>query len=127
VPMITYEETLPVSQALTWRPTMAVPSDVTVPIACRHHGGFPLAELRAMDKNLRVPVRTPALDEETTVGPAVEAVSREPDISRRCGVGSIAQVDPGARTHRGRPLRELAAQARGVLDVAARRAGGQVA
>jgi glucosyl-3-phosphoglycerate synthase len=49
------------------------------------------------------------------------------DISRRFGVGSIAQVDLEVRTHRNRPLHELAPQARDVLDVALRRAGVRVA
>ncbi|HLN06537.1 MAG TPA: glucosyl-3-phosphoglycerate synthase [Acidimicrobiales bacterium] len=45
------------------------------------------------------------------------------DISRRFGVRSIAQVDLEVRTHRNRPLHELAPQACDVLDVALRRAG----
>ena len=45
------------------------------------------------------------------------------DISRRFGAGSIAQVDLDVRTHRNRPLHELAPQARDVLEVALRRAG----
>jgi len=49
------------------------------------------------------------------------------DIWRRFGVGSIAQVDLEVRTHRNRPLHELAPQARDVLDVALRRAGAVVA
>ena len=49
------------------------------------------------------------------------------DISRRYGVGSIAQVDLEVRAHRNRPLHELAPQARDVLDVALRRAGVRVA
>jgi glucosyl-3-phosphoglycerate synthase len=44
------------------------------------------------------------------------------DISRRFGVISIAQVDLDVRTHRNRPLHELAPQARDVLEVALRRA-----
>ena len=48
------------------------------------------------------------------------------DISRRYGVGSIAQVDLDVRTHRNRPLHELAPQARDVLDVALGRAGVRV-
>ena len=48
------------------------------------------------------------------------------DISRCYGVGSIAQVDLDVRAHRNRPLRELAPQARDVLDVALRRAGLRV-
>ena len=44
------------------------------------------------------------------------------DISRRNGPGSIAQVDLDVRTHRNRPLYELAPQARDVLDVALSRA-----
>jgi len=48
------------------------------------------------------------------------------DISRRYGVGSIAQVDLEVRTHRNRPLYELAPQARDVLDAALRRAGPRV-
>ncbi|MGA3354378.1 MAG: glucosyl-3-phosphoglycerate synthase [Acidimicrobiales bacterium] len=45
------------------------------------------------------------------------------DISRRYGTGSIAQVDLEVRTHRNRPLHELAPQARDVLQAALRRAG----
>jgi len=45
------------------------------------------------------------------------------DIWRRYGTGSISQVDLDVRTHRNRPLHELAPQAREVLDVALRRAG----
>ena len=99
VSMITYEQTLPVSQALTWRPTMAAVSDVTTPIACYHHGGFPVAELRAMKKNQRVSACTPARDENAIVG------------ARRGALGRI----------------ELAPQARDVRDVALRRAGVRAA
>jgi len=49
------------------------------------------------------------------------------DISRRFGVGSIAQVDLDVRAHRNRPLHELAPQARDVLEIALRRAGVQIA
>ena len=48
------------------------------------------------------------------------------DIWRRFGAGSIAQVDLDVRTHRNRPLHELAPQARDVLEVALRRAGVEV-
>ena len=48
------------------------------------------------------------------------------DVSRRFGVGSIAQVDLDVRTHRNRPLHELAPQARAVLEVGLRRAGIEV-
>ena len=49
------------------------------------------------------------------------------DISRRFAVTSIAPVDPDVRTHRNRPLHELAPQARDVPDIALRRAGVQLA
>jgi glucosyl-3-phosphoglycerate synthase len=49
------------------------------------------------------------------------------DVSRRFGLGSIAQVDLDVRKHRNRPLHELAPQARDVLDVALRRAGVDLA
>jgi len=45
------------------------------------------------------------------------------DLSRRHGVGAIAQVDLDVRIHRNRPLHELAPQARAVLSVALQRAG----
>jgi glucosyl-3-phosphoglycerate synthase len=48
------------------------------------------------------------------------------DVSRRFGVASIAQVDLDVRTHRNRPLHELAPQARAVLEVGLRRAGIEV-
>ncbi len=49
------------------------------------------------------------------------------DISRRFGLASIAQVDLDVRTHRNRPLHELAPQARDVAEIALRRAGVQLA
>ena len=48
------------------------------------------------------------------------------DIARGFGAAAIAQVDLEVRTHRNRPLHELAPQARDVLDVALRRAGVRV-
>ena len=48
------------------------------------------------------------------------------DVSRRFGVASIAEVDLDVRTHRNRPLHELAPQARAVLEVGLRRAGIEV-
>ena len=45
------------------------------------------------------------------------------DVARRSGASSIAQVDLGRRTHRNRPLSELTAMSRAVLDVALSRAG----
>ena len=115
------------SQALTWRPTMATVSDVTMPLACHHHGDFPVAGMRAMNENLRFSVRMPVRDEEATRGPSVEAVSREPDISRRCGLRSIARVDLEVRTHRNRPLRGTAPQACELRDAAVGRAGACIA
>jgi glucosyl-3-phosphoglycerate synthase len=49
------------------------------------------------------------------------------DISRRYGPGAVVQVDLDVRTHRNRPLHELAPQARAVLDIALSRAGVQIA
>lgn len=49
------------------------------------------------------------------------------DISRRYGIGSLAQVDLDVRVHRNRPLHELAPQARDVLAAALARAGVEVA
>ncbi len=45
------------------------------------------------------------------------------DVARRFGPSAIAQVDLGTRTHRNRPLDELAAVARDVLRVAFDRGG----
>jgi glucosyl-3-phosphoglycerate synthase len=45
------------------------------------------------------------------------------DVARKCGARSIAQVDLGRRTHRNRPLSELASVSRDVLRVALDRAG----
>ena len=45
------------------------------------------------------------------------------DVAARHGAGSIAQVDLGVRTHRNRPLAELAPMARAVMDVVLDRAG----
>ena len=45
------------------------------------------------------------------------------DVAARFGVESIAQADLGVRTHRNRPLDELAVQATAVLRVALLRAG----
>ena len=49
------------------------------------------------------------------------------DVSRRYGVGSIAQVDLDVRAHRNRPAARARAPGRDVLDVALRRAGVRVA
>ncbi len=70
-----------------------------------------------------VAVRREALDGvELAAGYGVE-LAMLIDISRRYGLASVAQVDLDVRTHRNRPLYELAPQARDVLDVALRRAG----
>lgn len=45
------------------------------------------------------------------------------DISERYGVDAIEQVDLGVRTHRNRPLAELAPQASAILATGLRRAG----
>lgn len=45
------------------------------------------------------------------------------DVAATCGPAAIAQVDLGIRTHRNRPLTELAPQAEQVLAAALRRAG----
>jgi len=45
------------------------------------------------------------------------------DVAARHGIGSIAQVDLGARAHRNRPLAELRPQATDILRVALERAG----
>jgi glucosyl-3-phosphoglycerate synthase len=45
------------------------------------------------------------------------------DVAARFGPASIAQVDLGVRTHRNRPLDQLAGQATAVLRVALQRAG----
>lgn len=73
-----------------------------------------------------VAVRREALDHiELADGYGVE-MGMLIDISRRYGLDSIAQVDLDVRTHRNRPLHELAPQARDVLDVALCRAGLRV-
>lgn len=43
------------------------------------------------------------------------------DLSRRYGLGALAQVDLGTRRHRNRPLRELGPQAMTVMQVVLRR------
>lgn len=45
------------------------------------------------------------------------------DVAERFGAGALAQVDLGRRTHRNRPLAELAPQAEAVLAAALSRAG----
>lgn len=45
------------------------------------------------------------------------------DVAERYGVGALAQVDLGTRSHRNRPLADLAPQAREVLEAALARAG----
>jgi glucosyl-3-phosphoglycerate synthase len=49
------------------------------------------------------------------------------DVSARCGVEAVAQVDLGTRNHRNRPLQELGPQAVAVLATGLRRAGMSVA
>ena len=66
-----------VLQCVTWQATMPAISDVTMPIASYEHADFPVAELGAVKKDLRISVCIPARDEEGTVGPIVEAVRRE--------------------------------------------------
>jgi glucosyl-3-phosphoglycerate synthase len=74
-----------------------------------------------------VAVRRKALEDiELADGYGVE-IGMLIDVLRRHGPGSIAQVDLDVRTHRNRPLHELAPQARDVLDVALARAGVRVA
>jgi len=74
-----------------------------------------------------VAIRREALEQiELAAGYGVE-LGMLIDISRRYGVGSIAQVDLDVRAHRNRPLHELAPQARDVMDVALRRARVRVA
>ena len=49
------------------------------------------------------------------------------DVAALCGVEAVAQVDLGVRTHRNRPLEELAPQAVAILATALLRAGVSVA
>ncbi|MGA3214734.1 MAG: glucosyl-3-phosphoglycerate synthase [Acidimicrobiales bacterium] len=82
-------------------------------------------ELRGVVQPLagEVAVRREALEHiELADGYGVE-VGMLIDISRRYGIGAIAQVDLDVRTHRNRPLSELAPQARDVLEVVLGRAG----
>jgi glucosyl-3-phosphoglycerate synthase len=78
-------------------------------------------------------VQQPLAGETAVRRAALDEIALEPgygveiglllDVAARFGVGSIAQVDLGERVHRNRPLRELALQAREVLDAVLVRTG----
>jgi len=85
-------------------------------------------ELSGVDQPLagEVAVRREALEQIVLEGGYGVEIGMLIDISRRYGMGSIAQVDLGVRAHRNRPLHELAPQARDVLEVVLRRAGVRI-
>ncbi len=126
---------------LTTSDTMLVKACYRRPLAGSHTGGGRVTELVARPVlSLLFPqlsgVRQPLAGEVAVRREALAGIALADgygvelgmliDVSRRFGVGSIAQVDLDVRTHRNRPLHELAPQARDVLDVAFRRAGFDV-
>jgi len=74
-----------------------------------------------------VALRRPALlGLELASGYGVE-IAMLIDVAARHGTSTLAQVDLGVRSHRNRPLHELAPQAREVLAAALERAGVEIA
>ena len=108
---------------------MAALSDLTTLIASYDHADFPVLELRAVKRDLRISVCIPARDEAATVGPIVETVRRElvDDVGL---VDELLVVDDGSKdAPRGRLCRRrphrLRPRDRRLAGHAERPAGGK--